>query len=63
MNHTSSKIQQIQKFLEKRIALLHVAYKKAVLCWISSHIGIPYSIFSNFKPSINKYILDEWQPS
>ena len=81
MNHTSSKNPQIQKLLEKCHELL--TYKKIVLCWIPSHIGIqgnemvdkqaktslslePTSFkipFSNFKPSINKYILEEWQTS
>ena len=81
MTHTSSKIPQIQKLLEKCHELL--ANKEIVLCWIPSHIGIqgnemvdqqakaslslePTSFkipFSNFKPSINKYILEEWQTS
>ena len=74
MNHTSSKNPQIQKLLEKCRELL--AYKEIVLCWIPSHIGIQgnemvdkqakhrfsFKIpFSNFKQSINKYILEEWQ--
>ena len=37
MNHTSSKIPQIQKLLEKCHELL--ANKEIVLCWIPSHIG------------------------
>ena len=52
MNHTSSKNPQIQKLLEKCHELL--AYKKI------ASFKIP---FSNFKPSINKYILEEWQTS
>ena len=81
MNHTSSKIPQIQKLLEKCHELL--TNKEIVLCWIPGHIGIqgiemvdkqaktslslePTILkipFSNFKPSINKYILDQWQTS
>ena len=76
MNHTSSTKQtQIQKPLEKFHELL--ANKEIVLCWIPilgnemvdqqaktslslepASFKIP---FSNFKPSINKYILDQWQ--
>ena len=81
MNHTRSKIPQIQKLLENCHELL--ANKEIVLCWILSNIGImgnemvdqqaktslslePTSFkipFSNFKPSFNKYILEEWQLS
>ena len=38
MNHTSSKIPQIQKLLQKCHELL--ANKEIVLCWIPSHIDI-----------------------
>ena len=81
MNHTRSKIPQIQKLLETFHELL--ANKEIVLCLILSNIGImrnemvfqqaktslslgPTSFkipFSNFKPSFNKYILEEWQTS
>ena len=72
MHHTGSKNPQIQKLLEKCHELLA---NKELFCWIPSHIGIlgnemvdqqvslePTSFkipFSNFKPSINKYILEE----
>ena len=74
MNHTSSKNPQIQNFLEKCLELL--ANKEILLCWIignemvdqqaktSLSLEPTFKIpFSNFKPSINKYVLDQWQTS
>ena len=75
MNHTSSKNPQVQKPLEKCHKIL-VNYE-IVLCWMPSHMNekvdvqakasLPldqtYFMIFNFKPSINKYILVQWQTS
>ena len=70
MNHTSSKNPQVQELLEKCHELL--ANKgiqgnetvdkqaKTSLSLEPTSFKIP---FSNFMPSINKYILEEWQTS
>ena len=79
MNHISSKNPQIQKLLEKchellankEIALCWIPSRiqgnemvdqqaKSSLSVESTSFRIP---FFNFKPSINKYILEEWQTS
>ena len=79
MNHTSSKNPQIQKLLERCHELLaykkncslldHIGIQgnemvdtqaKTSLLFEPTSFKIP---FSNFKPSINKYILEEWQTS
>ena len=79
MNHTSSKNPQIQKLLEKCHELLTYKeivlcwipigiqgnemvdkQAKTSLSLEPTSFKIP---FSNFKPSINKYILEEWQTS
>ena len=59
MNHTSSKNPQIQKLLDKCHELLATKAKK-MLSLEPTSFKIP---FSNFKPSINKYIWEEWQTS
>ena len=79
MNHTSSKNQKIQKLLEKCHELLaykeiilcwipsHIGIQENEM--VDKHASLslePISFkipFSNFKPSINKYILEEWQTS
>ena len=66
MNHTSSKNPQIQKLLEipSHIGIQEneMADKQAKtsLSLEPTSFKIP---FSNFKPSIKKYILEEWQTS
>ena len=79
MNHTSSKNPQIQKLLEKCHELLtykeivlcwipsHIGWNEMVDKQAHTSLSLePTSFkipFSNFKPSINKYILEEWQTS
>ena len=75
MNHTSSKNPQIQKLLElltyKEIVLCwipsHIGIQGNEMVDKQTKTSLslePTSFkisFSNFKPSINKYILEEWQ--
>ena len=78
MNYTSSKNPQIQKVLEKCHELLadkeivicwipsHIGIqgKEMVDQQAKASLSLEPTIpFSNFKPSINKYILEEWQTS
>ena len=79
MNHTSSMNPQIQKLLEKCHELLaykeivlcwipsHIQGDETVDKQAKTSLSLePNSFripFSNFKPFINKYILEEWQTS